>query len=52
MAGGNQPVAVGSRVELLTSTRLSQIYGRPIAVRTVDGHTVIFVEPDKGPGPA
>src|SRR4051794_31080508 len=47
MAGRNQPVAVGPRAELLTSTRLSQIYGRPIAVRIVDGHSVIFVEPDK-----
>jgi ABC-type Mn2+/Zn2+ transport system ATPase subunit len=52
MAGRNQPVAVGSRVELLTSARLSQIYGRPIAVRTVDGHSVIFVEPDKSTEPA
>ncbi|MDB4967556.1 MAG: transporter-related protein [Myxococcales bacterium] len=47
MAGRDQPVAVGPRVELLTSARLSQIYGRPIAVRIVDGHSVIFAEPEK-----
>jgi manganese/iron transport system ATP-binding protein len=42
MAGRDHPVAVGRRDELLTSERLSRIYERPIAVRTVDGHTVIF----------
>src|SRR5881394_2921454 len=30
MAGRDKPVAVGPRAELLTSERLSQIYGRPI----------------------
>ena len=34
VAGREQPVAVGSRAELLTSERLSRIYGRPIAVRS------------------
>ena len=47
LAGRDHPVAVGSRDELLTTARLSKIYERPIAVRTVDGHTVIFVEPDR-----
>ena len=44
MAGREHPVVVGPRAELLTSPRLSKIYDSPIAVRTVDGHTVIFVE--------
>jgi ABC-type Mn2+/Zn2+ transport system ATPase subunit len=44
MAGRDHPVAVGARAELLTSARLTKIYDKPIAVRTVDGHTVIFVE--------
>jgi ABC-type Mn2+/Zn2+ transport system ATPase subunit len=49
-AGRERSVAVGPRAELVTSERLSQIYGRPIAVRTVDRHSVIFVEPigDRG----
>jgi ABC-type hemin transport system ATPase subunit len=44
MAGRGHAVAVGARSELLTSQRLSEIYGRPVAVRTVDGHSVIFAE--------
>jgi ABC-type Mn2+/Zn2+ transport system ATPase subunit len=47
VAGLEHPVAVGPRAELLTSERLSNIYERPIAVREVDGHSVIFVEPEK-----
>lgn len=47
LAGRDHPVAVGSRGDLLTTARLSKIYERPIAVRTVDGHTVIFVEPER-----
>ncbi len=47
VAGLEHPVAVGARAELLTSERLSKIYERPIAVRGVDGHSVIYVEPDK-----
>lgn len=47
VAGLEHPVAVGARAELLTSERLSKIYERPIAVRVVDGHSVIYVEPDK-----
>jgi hypothetical protein len=37
-------VDIGRREEILTSARLTHIYGRPIAVRRVDGHAVIFVE--------
>jgi ABC-type Mn2+/Zn2+ transport system ATPase subunit len=44
VAGREHPVAVGPRAELLTSERLSNIYDSTIGVRTVDGHTVIFVE--------
>jgi zinc transport system ATP-binding protein len=47
VAGLEHPVAVGARAELLTSARLSKIYERPIAVRTVDEHSVIYVEHDK-----
>jgi ABC-type Mn2+/Zn2+ transport system ATPase subunit len=47
VAGREHPVAVGARAELLTSERLSKIYERPIAVRSVDGHSVIFVETHK-----
>ena len=43
VAGHDHPVAVGPRAELLTSERLSKIYERPIVVRAVDGHTVIYV---------
>ena len=44
VAGHDHPVAVGPRAELLTSERLSRIYERPIKVRAVDGHSVIYVE--------
>ena len=44
VAGLDHPVAVGARKELLTSERLSRIYERPIAVRIVEGHSVIYVE--------
>ena len=44
VAGPGRPVEVGPRAEILTSARLTQIYGRSIAVRSVDGHAVIFVE--------
>jgi ABC-type Mn2+/Zn2+ transport system ATPase subunit len=44
VAGRDHPVAVGPRAELLTSERMSRIYERPIVVRTVDGHSVIYVE--------
>ena len=47
VAGIEHPVAVGSRAELLTSERLTKIYDRPIAVRSFDEHSVIFVEHDK-----
>jgi iron complex transport system ATP-binding protein len=47
MAGSGRPVAVGTRAELLTSQRLSEVYGHAVAVRTVDGHSVIFAEPTK-----
>jgi len=48
VAGREHPVAVGPKADLLTSERLSQIYDRPIEVRTVDGHSMIFV---KDPAP-
>jgi ABC-type Mn2+/Zn2+ transport system ATPase subunit len=44
MAGRDHPAVVGPRAELLTSDRLSKIYETRIGVRSVDGHTVIFVE--------
>jgi manganese/iron transport system ATP-binding protein len=47
VAGLEHPVAVGPRKELLTSERLSRIYDKPIAVRIVDEHSVIYVEHDK-----
>lgn len=47
VAGLEHPVAVGPRAELLTSERLSKIYERPIAVRVVDGHSVIYTEHDE-----
>lgn len=43
VAGHDHPVAVGTRADLLTSERLSKIYERPIIVRAVDGHSVIYV---------
>jgi ABC-type Mn2+/Zn2+ transport system ATPase subunit len=43
VAGPEHPVAVGPRAELLTSERLSKIYARPIVVRAVEGHSVIYV---------
>ena len=44
VGGRGQTVEIGPREEILTSARLTKIYGRPIAVRAVDGHAVIFVE--------
>ena len=44
VAGRDHPVAVGPRSALLTSERLSRIYDRPIVVRSVEGHSVIYVE--------
>ncbi|HZS35455.1 MAG TPA: metal ABC transporter ATP-binding protein [Polyangia bacterium] len=49
--GPGQHVEIGSRKEILTSARLTRIYGRPIAVRSVDGHAVIFVEHECDTGP-
>ncbi len=50
--GRNIPVIVGSREQILTSERLTEIYGHPIAVRSVDGHAVIFVEHECDAGSA
>jgi ABC-type hemin transport system ATPase subunit len=47
VAGLEHPVAIGPRAELLTSQRLSRIYERPIAVRLIDEHSVIYVEHDR-----
>jgi ABC-type Mn2+/Zn2+ transport system ATPase subunit len=47
VAGFEHPIAVGSRAELLTSERLSKIYGHRIIVRTVEGHSVIVAEPER-----
>jgi ABC-type Mn2+/Zn2+ transport system ATPase subunit len=44
LGGRGAPVEIGHRHELLTSEQLSRIYKRPVAVRSVDGHAVIFVE--------
>jgi ABC-type Mn2+/Zn2+ transport system ATPase subunit len=44
LGGAGEPVEIGPRAQILTSESLSRIYGRPIAVRSVDGHAVIFVE--------
>jgi len=49
--GPGQHVEIGPRKEILTSARLTRIYGRPIAVRSVDGHAVIFVEHECDTGP-
>ena len=46
VAGPGRPVEIGARSEILTSERLSRIYGRPVTVKAVDGHSVIFVEKD------
>ena len=48
VAGREHPVAVGPRAELLTSERLSKIYDCQIVVRSVDGHSVIFVRDSRG----
>jgi ABC-type Mn2+/Zn2+ transport system ATPase subunit len=45
VTGAGRPVEIGGRAEMLTSERLSRVYGQRIAVRSVDGHTVIYVEP-------
>jgi ABC-type Mn2+/Zn2+ transport system ATPase subunit len=44
LSGPHEPVEVGKRDEILTGARLTKVYKRPIAVRSVDGHAVIFVE--------
>jgi manganese/zinc/iron transport system ATP- binding protein len=44
VAGPGEPVEIGPRERIMTSTQLSRIYKRPIAVRSVDGHAVVFVE--------
>jgi ABC-type hemin transport system ATPase subunit len=44
LGGPDRPVAIGPRAEIVSSEQLSRIYGRPIHVRSVDGHTVIFVD--------
>jgi ABC-type Mn2+/Zn2+ transport system ATPase subunit len=49
--GPGQRVEIGPRAEILTSERLTRIYGVPIAVRSVDGHAVIFVEHECHTGP-
>jgi ABC-type Mn2+/Zn2+ transport system ATPase subunit len=47
VAGQDHPVAVGPRAELLSSERLSKIYEAPIAVREVEGHSLIFVRHER-----
>ena len=41
--GQRRPVEVGGRDAMLTSSRLSAIYGVPVTVRTVDGHTLVLL---------
>ena len=43
VAGAGRHVEVGPREEILTSERLTQIYGREVAVRSIDGHSVVFM---------
>lgn len=42
--GGGRVVEVGSRGEILTSERLTAIYGQPVIVATVAGHAAIFTD--------
>lgn len=42
--GPGRAVEIGPRAEILSSERLTRIYGVPIAVRRVNSHAVIFVE--------
>jgi len=51
VAGGGKKVEIGPRREIITSARLTAIYGRPIVVRNVDGHAVVFVEHECDTGP-
>jgi ABC-type Mn2+/Zn2+ transport system ATPase subunit len=44
IAGRGAAIEIGPRHEVLTSERLSRIYKTPIAVRSIDGHAVVFVE--------
>ena len=41
--GHERAVAVGTREEMLTSARLSAIYGQPVTVAQVEGRSAIFV---------
>lgn len=50
VAGADRPVTVGPRAEMLTSARLSAIYGLPITVAQVQGRSAIFVA-DPGTSP-
>ncbi len=51
VAGPGKPVEIGARKDIITSARLTQIYGVPIAVRSVDGHAVVFPEHPCDTGP-
>jgi len=50
LAGRAQPVAIGPRAEMLTSERLSAIYGQPVTVASVEGRAAIFVHGVQPPG--
>jgi ABC-type Mn2+/Zn2+ transport system ATPase subunit len=43
VAGPTRPVEVGPREEVLTSARLTQVYGQPVTVAEVGGHSAIYV---------
>ncbi len=43
VAGPTHPVEIGPRAEVLTSQRLSRVYGQPVTVSDVGGHAAIFI---------
>jgi ABC-type Mn2+/Zn2+ transport system ATPase subunit len=44
LSGLAHPPEVGSKQEVLTSARLTEMYGQPVRVEEVAGHSTIFIE--------
>ena len=44
LGGRGRPLLIGPRAQILTSERLSEVYGRPIVVKNVDGHPLVMVQ--------
>jgi ABC-type Mn2+/Zn2+ transport system ATPase subunit len=43
IGGRGRPLLIGPRAEILTSEKLTEVYGRPIVVNNIEGHPLVMV---------